>query len=323
MIQKVGKKGFILGVLFLLICINSIPSTVGGGRNIGIIPKINSYNNEETEYWGLIFAVGIYRQEIYQDVDRPYMIKDAYLLKETLLNSPNWKESNIHVVTAEEATGTRLIKELLWLIRNEDKNDFSFIYLTTHGSPLLGPNDKPIDLPPKDEDDGADEILIMYDGFVKKYAFIWDDLLNFFLSLLQSKGVCLVVDSCYSGGFTDDPMFNGTYFQEYTPASFAKGLMEDLSGQNRVVLTSCREDEPCYGNYFSTFLIDGIGGAGDFCGNNDGINSAEESFEYAKYWVNLTREYSPLFMPTIYDLYPGEYPLTFSSSIGDNSGGTL
>jgi hypothetical protein len=313
MTNKLIWKGLIFLIIGFFICSCVLPSMAI--NDIEIRDSIQMVDNE-TEYWALIFAVGFY--SIKTDVgtwDRPWMILNANLLKETLLDSPNWKEDHIHVVTAEEATGTRLIRELLWLIRKEDRNDFSFIYLTTHGSPLLGLNDKPIDLPPKDEEDGADEILLMYEGFEKPYAFIWDDLLNFFLSLLQSKGVCLVVDSCYSGGFDDDPMFKKTYLQDYTPVSFAKGLTEDLSGQNRVVLTSCREYESCHGPYFSTFFIDGIAGAGDFCGNNDGINSAEESFEYARYWVNLTLEHH-IYVPTIHDCYPGEYPLTFSNSIG-------
>ena len=71
---------------------------------------------------------------------------------------------------------------------------------------------------------------------------------------------------------------------------------------------SCEEDETCYGSYFSEFLIDGFLGAGDFWGNNDGINSAEESFEYTDYWVNRLCS----FTPTKLDLYPGEYMVTFS-----------
>lgn len=305
--KNIWRKACVLGIIILLFSISSIPPTTGGLKDYYKEDSFNSSNgNEETEFWALIFAVGVYKNTFNQD--RPSMLESADDLYEVLLDSPNWQADHIHKVTAEEATGRRLIKELIWLIRNEDRNDISFIYLTTHGSPLEDSEGNPIDIPPYDEEDGADEILIMYEGFDKWYAFIWDDLLNFFLSLLQSKGVCLIVDSCYSGGFNDDPMFNRTFDEDYNAETFSRGLAEELSAQNRVVLMSCQEDEPCYGSYFSQFLIDGFWGAGDFWGNIDGINSAEESFKYVEYWVNETCD----FTPTIHDLYGGECPVTYS-----------
>ena len=261
-----------------------------------------------SELWGLIFAVGIYKNSPHQN--REFMIRDAEALYNVLLDSPQWDEDHIHLVTGSNATGKRLIKELLWLIKNNDRDDLSFIYITTHGNSLVGPTGNPIDLPPKDEDDGSDEILAMYDGFDKSYAFIWDDLLNFFLSLLRSKGVCLIVDSCHSGGFNDTPMFQGAIQENYNANVFNQELAEELVGQNRIVLMSSKEDELSYGSYFSVFLIDGLIGGADFWGNFDGINSAEESFNYLEYWMEKINVKNT---PTIYDLYPGEFPITYSN----------
>jgi len=303
------KKAFVMVIFILFICMSCFPLTTGIVKNSYKKALCNSFSEKgDTEYWALIFAVGVYKNA--WDEDRPIMIKNANYLYEVLINSCNWQVDHIHKVTAEEATGRRLIKELIWLILNEDSNDMSLVYLTTHGSPLKDPKGNFIDLPPKDEEDGADEMLVMYDGFDKWYAFIWDDLLNFFLSLLQSKGVCLIVDSCYAGGFNDSPMFTGNRFKNYSAESFKQGMVEELSAQNRIVLMACKEDEECYGPYFSDYLIDGFGGAGDFWGNNDGINSAEESFRYAEYWVNKLCS----FTPTILDLFPGEYPVTYSET---------
>lgn len=316
--NNLWKKTFVLGIIISFVFTSFVPLSIGKIKDSYRKVTYN-YNqeNEGTEYWALIFAVGVYRDDP-DDMggwnDRPSMLKSAENLYEVLLNSPNWQADHIHKVTAEAATGRRLIKELIWLILNEDRDDMSLIYLTTHGSPLKGKEGNFIDIPPRDEEDGADEILIMYDGFVKWYAFIWDDLLNFFLSLLQSKGVCLIIDSCHSGGFNDDPLFTRTSFKEYTAESFTNGLVGELSGKDRIVLMSCEENETSYGSYFSDFLIDGLWGAGDFWGNNDGINSAEETFQYAKFWVNKTSEVHPYFTPTIFDLYPGEYPVTYSKS---------
>jgi len=302
------KKGISFTIILLFIGMSIISSTGREVKNIDNLASLDYFSeNEDTEYWGLIFAVGVYKNNPWQD--RPSMLECADNLYEVLIDSPQWKADHIHKVTAENSTGRRLIQELIWLIQSEDKNDMSLIYLTTHGSPLKTPIiGIPIDLPPRDEDDRADEILVMYEGFDKRYAFIWDDLLNFFLSLLQSKGVCLIVDSCYAGGFNDNPMFPRTIFREYTSESFSKGLAEELSSQNRIVLMACEEDEPSYGCHFSEFLIEGFWGKADLWGNKDGINSAEEGFDYSKFWVS--ESYS--FTPTILDQYSGEYPVTFS-----------
>jgi hypothetical protein len=302
---KLLVKSLVIGIIVLFIGGSINPSTaVIDIRMYNSDEKTIVITNEGTEYWALIFAVGIYKNKSNQD--RPQMIEAANDLEEVLLKSPNWEKDHIHKVTGSEATGRRLIRELIWLISKEDSDDMSLIYLTTHGSPLRGPLGSPIDIPPFDEHDGADEILIMYEGFDKWYGFIWDDLLNFFLSLLQSKGICLIVDSCFSGGFNDNPMFDGTKYHSYSSKSFSKGLAEELSAQNRVVLMSCKEYEICYGSYFSEYLIDGLWGEADIYGNQDGINSAEEAFNYSNYLINELCSFNPVLI----DFYPGEYPVT-------------
>ena len=269
------------------------------------MPRINDFQETAgTENWALIFAVGVYKNN--PDADRPSMLEAADNLYSVLVNSPEWQPDHIHVVKGSQATGQNLIKELIWLIQNVDNDDMVLVYLTTHGSPLKNANGMPVDLPPKDEADGADEILVMYDGFDNWYAFIWDDLLNFFLSLIKSNGLCLIVDSCYSGGFNDHP-FEGT-MPEYTVESFVEGFVEDIATQGRVVLMSSEESTLSWGSYFSEFLIYGFEGFADLFGNGDGINSAEEAFYFAKPWVELFTEGNQ--HPTIMDLYSGEFPVT-------------
>ena len=272
-------------------------------NRINIFQEDDKPSSAGTEYWALIFAVGIYKNK--PDADRPSMLEAADDLYDVLLNSPEWQPDHIHIVKGEQATGKTLVQQLRWLIQNVDEDDRVLVYLTTHGSPLKNANGYPLDLPPKDESDGADEILLMYEGFDKWYAFIWDDLLNFLLSLIKGDGLCLIVDSCFSGGFNDQPF--GSYgLPEYSAKDFAEGFADDLSTQGRVVLMSCQENQVSYGSDFSNYLIDGFAGWADFFGNGDGINSAEESFDYAKFWVELMGNQNP----TILDLYQGEFPVT-------------
>ena len=271
---------------------------------INIFQENDSPTTVGTEYWALIFAVGVYKNNPHQN--RPSMLEAADNLYDVLLSSPEWQPDHIHVVKGEQATGKTLVQQLRWLIRNVDKDDRVLVYLTTHGSPLKNANGMPVDLPPKDEADGADEILVMYEGFDKWYAFIWDDLLNFLLSLIKGEGLCLIVDSCFSGGFNDLP-FGSCGLSDYSANDFVEGFAEELATQGRVVLMSSQENEVSYGSQFSEFIISGLSGWADILfGNEDGINSAEETFAFAEFWVNLGGQQHP----TMLDLYPGEFPLT-------------
>jgi len=272
--------------------------------NFQKISKLNQYKQTaEPEYWALIFAVGVYKNNPNQD--RPSMLDAADNLYDVLTDSPDWQADHIHKVTDVQATGKNLIKELFWLIKSSDNDDLVLVYLTTHGGHLVNFNGLPLDLPPRDEADGSDELLVMYEGFENWYAIIWDDLLNFLLGRIKSQGVCLIVDSCYSGGFNDPP-FGNIGSEIFNAESFGREFGEELANKNRIVLMSSQENEVSYGSYFSELLIDGLGGLGDLFGNGNGENSAEECFAYAKFWLDLLGEQHP----TIYDGFTGEFPIT-------------
>jgi hypothetical protein len=274
--------------------------------------KKNTQTKESTQsqYWALLFAVGVYENA--PDQDRPEMLQACDDLYNVLIGSPQfWQASNIHTVKGSQAILQNLIRELLWLRKNSKSEDYVLVYLTTHGSQLRDKYGQPLDLPPKDEADGSDEFLVMYNGFTTWYGIIWDDMLNFFLSMIKCKGLCLIVDSCYSGGFNDQP-FTDINPRVFTAESFNEGFAKDVSAANRIVLMSTQEDTVSFGTFFSSFLIEGFSGWADFEGNNDGINSAEEAFSYAvprtEFWVWFNTGYEQ--HPTINDMYPGEFPIT-------------
>ena len=383
----VYNQYLVLGTIILLFGTTFIAGNVHGNSvNIGleqsqveIITKndilldfqdnyISSEETSGTEYWALIFAVGIYKN--HPNHNRPSMLEAANDLYDVLLDSPQWQADHIHKVTGSECLLSRLLRELNWLAQNADEDDMVIVYLTTHGNSLKDSNGNPVDIPPKDEADGSDEILAMYDGFDRDFAFIWDDLLNFYLNGIKSYGLCLIVDSCHSGGFNDisaevtnsnslpasqeitregnicnkantvisstkttmgtlDPrLITNSMNIEFNPPLdesksntvtnkikdleaylFTQGLIEDVRGHGRVILMSCEEDSLSWGSDFSNFLILGFGGSADYYGNGDGINSAEESFDYADWWVyflSFGRQ-----NPTISDYFPGEFTVTY------------
>jgi len=259
-----------------------------------------SADEDNTEYWALIVAVGVYANA--PDMDRPSMLVEAENLYNTLLVSDMWDESHIKKITAENATVINIFRGFRWLAENADENDICLIYITTHGFPII------FDLPPFDEADGMDEALAAYRGFLpfqspwsweklaNPFGIITDDEINFMLNRINAKGICFIVDSCHSGGFND----NWSYSIEQ---NFAKELIKDLEGRNRIVMASVPEDEVSYGSFFSHYITKGMEGYADE--NKDGICTAEEIFRYAE---PIIREETGM-EPQMFDDYPGEMPL--------------
>jgi hypothetical protein len=256
---------------------------------------------DDTEYWALLVGAGVYAENPMED--RPDMILEVNDFYAQLLQSDWWPADHIKVLTGEEATVVNIIAGLRWLDRMEDSNDISLVYLSTHGFPLG------FDIPPKDEADGTDEALVTYWGFTYPSLVIWDDELNVLLNRLESKGVCLIVDSCYAGGFNDPSNWNITdiptdsqqQMASYAAEEWGKGFGEDVRGQKRVVLMGSCEDEEAVSGGFGPYLVDGLRGYAD--SNDDGIISAEEVFFYAE-----PRSFQ-MQHPTLYDGYDGELPI--------------
>jgi len=279
------------------------------------LENMNNESNQGTEYWALLVGVGYYYN--HPEQNRPEMLGAVDTFYNVLLQSPNWQPDHIHTLKSSQATLYNFIKEFLWLIVNVDSDDMVLIFITTHGSPLKSEG-QPIDLPPKDEADGADEILVMYYGFEKGYSIITDDMLNLLLGLLRAKGVCVIIDSCYSGGFNDQPWFltqtynNELPSQNFNAELFKQDFIEEIASQNRIILMSTTEFLLSYSCVFIEAILAGLSYdlADTDYGNGDGINSAEEVFILADQWVK--NEMGGAQDPTILDLYPGEFPLTFT-----------
>jgi len=295
--NTLSRKGIAFTVIVLLIslafaqCINA-----NNGKTSG---------DENTEYWALLIAVGIYADHPNKNI--PPMLERTDDLYDILIASTNWQTDHIKIIKGEDATITNIIQGLRWLDKMDDEDDVSLIYITTHGGQLSR------DIWPYDESDGYDEILSSYWGFTYPTTNIMDDQLNFFLNQLDSMGICLIVDSCHAGGFNDTIYFNNFLRKSRSssiekkpvlPLTWMKGFAEDVSGKGRVVLMACQEDDISGIDIFTPFLIDGLRGYAD--GNMDEIVTAEELFMYAEKRIFDQQ-------PTIYDGYEGELPILILS----------
>jgi len=300
---KSMKKNWIINAFYLLTVIYLL-STSGLAikfNQTSLCNDTNKANTGGTEYWAYLVAVGSYLN--HPDQDRPSMLREVENLYDCLIENDHWDADHIKKIKAEDAKLKDIKDGFKWLDSVEDEDDICLVFLTTHGFHL------PFDIPPFDEADGEDEALIPYEGFDNTNLFLWDDYLNYFLGDLESKSICVIVDSCYSGGFNDTPRSKNILtakkpIDECDSVRWINGIIEDIDEKGRVVLMSSQEDEVSYGSKFSHHLIDGFKGLGD--ANSDDIITAEEAFWYAKPIID---KWGPMH-PTILDLYTGELPLT-------------
>lgn len=296
-------KRKIIGILVMTLLISTVLPAIS-------VMNETSENNNGNEYWALLVAVALYADDPQQN--RPLMLEEVDDFYDVLLGCPWWQEDHIKVIKGEDATIINIIEGLKWLDEMEDEDDISLVYITTHGFPLG------VDIPPADEADGTDEALVSFWGFAYPNLYIWDDELNFYLNRLESYGVCLIVDSCYAGGFNDPPNLNIIDRRFHTikadntksVSDWMEGFAEDVSGQGRVILMASREDEVSYSGGFAPYLIDALRGYGD--SNIDGVITAEEAFFYTE--PRTIRQH-----PTMYDGFPGELPLLTSNVESDSN----
>jgi hypothetical protein len=315
------KSKIIALVLMILFTSLSVFTSVGNSSledNILINYKANKHSNLNVEYWALIIGIGVYANHPEETIPSDLSAEAMY---DSLLISDHWQEDHIKIITNEEATKSNIKKGFEWLDNNEDENDILVIYLATHGAQLNLFN-IPIDLPPKDETDRCDEFLLTYYSCqYPLFTYIIDDELSRLLDDLESQGICVIIDSCFAGGFKDTqgkaviknkiPITehkNG----EYSSKIFINEFLEEINKDGRVILMACQEDEyafayPGEGHCFTNILVKSIGeGFGDF--NNNGLISAEEAFNYTKIRVGLSK-WTPQH-PTLVDTYNGELHLT-------------
>lgn len=251
----------------------------GGTPASPVSNPTNPVGNGDTEYWAVLIGVDF---NWCSGVSTLPFDENVEMMYNTLLVSDHWQKDHIKVLTNEDATLINIIVVLLWLDLMDDSDDISLVYYTAHGSQLG------FDLPPFDEEDGSDEFLTTYWTGLNPFSIVTDDLLNYLLNRLDSQGIAVLIDACYSGGMIDSNQQNA-----------------------RVMMSCCEENESGAGINFAKYIMKGMQGYADDIneeGNDDGIVSAEEAFAYgAPRYLDQTNGYCH---PVIDDRYDGELTLT-------------
>ena len=147
-------------------------------ENLNPKQDVSEINDITKNYWAVLIGLNDYPGYVN---DLPYSINEITSFQKTLLNTRNWKQSNIKIVTDNDATNSSFINAIKWLDENEDSNDLSIFYFAGHGS----------------RNSNGHEYIKLYD------AQITDEELDKQLDNLEGK-VIVILDSCKSGGFIEE-----------------------------------------------------------------------------------------------------------------------
>jgi hypothetical protein len=306
----------IIGFFIFIILIISSFGTLATKFDNSSTPLIKLSNNS-TEYWALIVGVNEFENQPYMTNLSLFNDIPATDLYNLLLVSDNWKSDHIRLLTGKNASIFNVFNSFYWMKKNADEDDICLFYITTHGSPVVK------DVFPKDENGGVDTALYMYDTYrtqigdwpdcwylciPNKLYYLYDDTINTWLSNLKCKGVCVIIEACYAGGFADPPI--NTTEKKLVLEDWINTFTKKLSGPGRVILMACKDDELSNGNFFGYYIMEGLQGFGD--ANGDSLCSAEEAFNYSAQKTKsiLLKEYNFPVNPQIYDSYKGELILT-------------
>jgi hypothetical protein len=216
--------------------------------------------NVNAEQRALIVGVGRY---VTPGIDLPGIDLDVERMHENL-NRMGFSDRQIHTLTDESATSTRVIAEMDgWLRQGVQPGDRVVFYFSGHGSQVPDWNG--------DEDDGVDEVLVTHDmqrarknGRATLTGVVVDDTINEMVAKNPSRNVLLIVDACHSGtvsrsfsltnrSVTSDPVFRKSFIYDGMPEPRSSSArtrdIKPVAGSagNYVALSAARDRESAIG----------------------------------------------------------------------------
>lgn len=237
----------------------------------------------ETTYYALIAACAEYKNESHNLPPPPLDPFSEEILKNlynVLNQSKNWNTSNIRVLLNEKATKNNITATFEELAEHIGPNDIFLFSWCGHGAQI--PDDDG-DERRYDPNDTFDEAICPYDTELAS-DMLSDDELDYYFSQINAKGMCLIFESCFSGGMVAQTTESTTVGEAYDTT---KGpyTFSDLNDPNRIVIMSTLPNCVCRlfpsGPPFSDAIAYSFGQyARD--SNDDGIISAEEAFAIAR-----------------------------------------
>lgn len=220
------------------------------------VPQQNSTGRGEK--YALLIGVSKFKQKI-NPIETA--VKDIESVKETLIKSGGFKNSNIVLIKDEQATKNNILAALRELKAKASPNDSVVFYISTHGTPpntfgKMGiiPYDLKSDFKTEDVQADADKIskdekgddaiinIVKQRIVALKTAVSFDDIQEFISGIKTDKFVG-IIDTCYSGaalGALSYPVGGATYVereQNYTQSLNAANKAE-LVGSGKICKSS-------------------------------------------------------------------------------------
>jgi hypothetical protein len=190
-------------------------------------------------------------------------VNDVEVMRQALVNSFNFPESHVAVLTDRQATREGILTAMNDLVGRVGQDDVVVVHYSGHGSQMT-------DLE-GDEPDGLDETIVPYDSGRDPYPNrdIKDDEIYLWLKALTAKtsSVTLVFDCCHSGTITRDDFGGAVRWVEpderpasqLPPSPIAHAVRGDLPGgrdagngvwlplgERYVLLSGCSRDEKSF-----------------------------------------------------------------------------
>jgi Caspase domain/Bacterial pre-peptidase C-terminal domain len=148
------------------------PGTGRGGRVYGIFVGISDYGGRAN--------------------DLAFTARDAGTMRDALARGAGLRPEDAIVLTDRQATVANVRAAMQRMSARVGPDDILVFFHSGHGGrvPVRGQDD--------DDPDGLDETISMYDADIR------DDELGTMLDSVRAGMVMLVIDACYSGGFSKD-----------------------------------------------------------------------------------------------------------------------
>jgi len=162
----------------------SIRSGVSGGVANATISSASN------QIYGIFAGIADYPGE---DNDLPLTDQDARRVRDALIEGAGMNPDNAYTLIDSDATRQNFQQALNDIGRTIDGDDTLVIFFSGHGNRVPR-----ADGPDSADPDGMDETMELYDGA------LLDDELADMLDRIEAGIILLVMDSCFSGGFSKD-----------------------------------------------------------------------------------------------------------------------